>query len=231
MIASPANQMTRPRTTIHLTPGTTNTGTAAIDPQAAALASPVTRQSGASAESETKPSTRRARNRHRDERGFDRRNTGHGMLSAGKVASRWAVAWRHIKMRLIGKLPGSAFKTRLIRRLLGASIGENVGLAYDSYLDPYDPSLITIGDNVLIGYGTKIFVHAFTLTRQRVRPVTIGSNVMIGGFCVIAPGVTIGDGASIAPGTIVSRDVPAGAMAVSNTMQIRKRAADPAPAG
>lgn len=157
------------------------------------------------------------------ERGFDRRNSGHGMLAAGDVASRWAVAWRHIKMRLIGKLPGSRFKSRLIKRLLGVQMGENVGLAYDTYLDPYNPGLITIGDNVLIGYGTKIFVHAFTLNRQRVRPVTIGSNVMIGGFCVIAPGVTIGDGASIAPGTIVSRDVPPGAMAMGNTMHIRKR--------
>ncbi len=212
MLASPANQMTRPRTS----PGLSTTDIVLIaESQSTQVRQP---------QPQPQPTPdRRSERPARDARGFDRRNSGHGMLTAGKVASRWAVAWRHIKMRLISKLPGSAFKSRLIKRLLGVQMGNNVGLAYDTYLDPYDPTLITIGDNVLIGYGTKIFVHAFTLNRQRVRPVTIGDNVMIGGFCVIAPGVTIGDGASIAPGTIVSRDVPAGAMAVSNTMQIRKR--------
>lgn len=156
-------------------------------------------------------------------RGFDRKNTGHGMLHAGQVASRWKVAYRHVLMALLSKLPGSHFKSRMIAKMLGVKMGQNVGLAYGVYLDPYDPSMISFGDNVLVGFGTKIFVHAFTLNRQRVKPVTIGSNVMIGGFCVIAPGVTIGDGASIGPGTIVSRNVPEGAMAMGNVMRIHKR--------
>lgn len=166
------------------------------------------------------PRAKRQQNLHA---GFDRKGTGHGMLEAGNVASRWKVAWRHVFVKLINKLPGCRLKSRLLKRWLGIRMGENVGIAYGCYLDPYDPSMITIGDNVIIGFETKIFVHVFTLNRQRIRPVTIGSNVMIGGFCVIAPGVTIGDGASIAPGTIVSRDVPAGAMVFGNQMRVRKR--------
>ena len=161
--------------------------------------------------------------RSRTAGGFDRKDTGHGILNAGHVASRWKVAYRHVLMVLLGKLPGSHFKSRMISKMLGTPMGKNVGLAYGVYLDPYDPSMISFGDNVLVGFGTKIFVHAFTLNRQRVKPVRIGSNVMIGGFCVIAPGVTIGDGASIAPGTIVSRNVPDGAMAMGNVMRIHKR--------
>ena len=160
---------------------------------------------------------------NRGSKGFDRRNTGHGMLNSSNVASRWKVAARHVLMVLLSKLPGMRLKSRLISRLLGVRMGNDVGLAYGVNLDPYDPSMISFGDNVIVGFGTRIFVHAFTLNRQRVRPVKIGSNVMIGGFCVIAPGVTIGDGASIAPGTIVSRSIPAGAMAVGNVMRIRKR--------
>ena len=156
--------------------------------------------------------------------GIDKRDSGHGMLNAGQVTSRWGVAWRHIVMKLVGKLPGTQFKSNLLRKLLKVRLGEHVGLAYGVYLDPYDPTMISIGDNVIVGFETRIFVHAFTLTRQRVRPVKIGSNVMIGGFCVIAPGVTIGDGASIAPGTIVSRNVPAGAIVTGNEMRVRKRA-------
>lgn len=155
--------------------------------------------------------------------GFDRRHTGNGMLEAGLVASRWKVALRHVLIKVLGKLPGTRFKSRLFARLFGIRMGRDVGLACGVLLDPYDPSLITFGDNVIVGYETRIFVHVFTLDRQRLRPVTIGSNVMIGAFCVIAPGVTIGDGASIAPGTIVSRDVPPGAIAMGNQMRIRKR--------
>jgi acetyltransferase-like isoleucine patch superfamily enzyme len=134
------------------------------------------------------------------------------MLNAGRSASRFRVALRHITVKLLGKLPGTRMKSRLFRRLLGVRLGRDVGLAYGVFLDPYDPSMISIGDNVIIGFDTRIFVHVFTLNRQRIRPVKIGSNVLIGGFCIIAPGVNIGDGATIAPGTIVTRDVPPGAL-------------------
>ncbi len=157
------------------------------------------------------------------DRGFDRRHGGHGMLEAGRVASRWTVALRHIIVKLLNLLPGCRLKSRLLGRLLGIEMGRNVGIAYGCYLDPYAPSMISFGENVIVGFETRIFVHAFTLTRQRLRPVRIGSNVMIGGFCVIAPGVTIGDNASVAPGTIVSRDVPPGALVIGNQMRIRKR--------
>ena len=157
--------------------------------------------------------------------GFDQKNTGHGLLNAGRFSNRWGVAIRHILMKLISKLPGSHFKSRLIRRFLGVTMGENVGIAYAVILDPYDPSMISIGSNVLIGTETRIFVHTFMLNRQRVRPVTIGSNVQIGAFCIIAPGVTIGDRASIAPCTLVSRNVPPGAVVMGNQMHITRRPA------
>lgn len=48
------------------------------------------------------------------------------------------------------------------------------------------------------------------------RPVTIGSDVWIGGGALILPGVTIGDGAIIGAGAVVTRDVAPGATAVGN---------------
>ena len=43
------------------------------------------------------------------------------------------------------------------------------------------------------------------------RPVGIGRNVWIGGGAIILPGITIGDDAIIGAGSVVTRDVPAGA--------------------
>lgn len=43
---------------------------------------------------------------------------------------------------------------------------------------------------------------------DQVRPITIGENVWIGGFSIIFPGVTIGEGSVIAAGSVVIADVP-----------------------
>ena len=39
-------------------------------------------------------------------------------------------------------------------------------------------------------------------------PITIGNDVWISGHSTILPGVTIGDGAVIAAGSVVTKDVP-----------------------
>jgi maltose O-acetyltransferase len=46
--------------------------------------------------------------------------------------------------------------------------------------------------------------------------VVIGANVWIGGGAIILPGVTIGDDAIIGAGSVVTRDVPAGATVMGN---------------
>lgn len=43
----------------------------------------------------------------------------------------------------------------------------------------------------------------------QVRPIIIGNDVWIGANVILLPGITIGDGAIIAAGAVVSRDVPA----------------------
>lgn len=56
------------------------------------------------------------------------------------------------------------------------------------------------------------------------RPVHIGNNVWIGGGAIILPGVTIGDDAVIGAGSVVTRDVAAGAVVVGNPARERQSA-------
>lgn len=50
--------------------------------------------------------------------------------------------------------------------------------------------------------------------------VHIGKNVWIGAGCVILPGVTIGDNTVIGAGSIVTKDIPAGVVAVGNPCRV-----------
>ena len=82
---------------------------------------------------------------------------------------------------------------------------------------------VRIGSDCLIGPRCGIYTpnHAEDITRrkegwERALPVTIGDNVWIGGSVTITPGVTIGDNSIIGAGSVVTRDIPAGMVAVGN---------------
>ncbi|MBI4433128.1 MAG: hypothetical protein HY592_06605 [Candidatus Omnitrophica bacterium] len=90
----------------------------------------------------------------------------------------------------------------LFYRLMGARVGNDVrvntgGLA--------DLSLLEIGDNSVVGGGVALIAHAFERGFLRLEPVKIGKNVTIGLGSIIMPGCEIGDGASIAPCSLLTR--------------------------
>ena len=53
-------------------------------------------------------------------------------------------------------------------------------------------------------------------------PITIGENVWIGCRALILKGVTIGDGAVVAAGAVVTKDVPANCVVAGNPAKIIK---------
>ena len=52
--------------------------------------------------------------------------------------------------------------------------------------------------------------------------ITIGDDVWIGANCVILPGVYIHDGAVVGAGSVVTKDIPANAIAVGNPAKVIK---------
>lgn len=90
----------------------------------------------------------------------------------------------------------------------GAGIGANCSI----------PSGVTIGDHGMIGIDVLMFTNEHRhddLTvpmglqgRTEIQPIVIGNDVWIGSRSLIMKGVHIGDGAIIAAGSVVTRDVP-----------------------
>jgi acetyltransferase-like isoleucine patch superfamily enzyme len=97
---------------------------------------------------------------------------------------------------------------------LGAftSIGKNVFINHAcSFLDLGG---ITIEDNVLIGPRVNLVTESHPLDPEDrkallTKPVTIKRGAWIGAGATILPGVTVGENAVVAAGSVVSRDVPA----------------------
>ncbi|MBO5083551.1 MAG: hypothetical protein J6C18_01570 [Bacteroidaceae bacterium] len=52
------------------------------------------------------------------------------------------------------------------------------------------------------------------------RPITIGENVWLGGNVTVLPSVTIGDRAVIGAGSVVTQDIPADSIPVSNPCRV-----------
>ncbi|WP_166240813.1 acyltransferase [Paenibacillus turpanensis] len=116
-------------------------------------------------------------------------------------------------------------KNWIYRHVLGMKVGKHAAFALMVMPDVFFPERIEVGDNSIIGYNTTILAHEYLIKEYRLGDVKIGSNVMIGANTTILPGVTIGDGAVVAAGSLVHKDVPVGAFVGGNPMQVIREAA------
>jgi maltose O-acetyltransferase len=90
-----------------------------------------------------------------------------------------------------------------------------------------DVARVTIGSNVLFGPSVQIYTatHPISAAERRkwlesARPITIGSDVWVGGGAIICPGVTIGEGTVIGAGSVVTKSIPPGVVAAGNPCRV-----------
>ncbi len=130
--------------------------------------------------------------------------------------------------------PLSCRLKRALMRWRGASVGANPKIWRDVWIDDYrnlsigrDVSIsksvmmvcigqVTIGDEVMIGYGSQIITaghrippagESMRFSGLDVAPVAIGDGAWLGAGAIVLPGVTVGEGAVIAAGAVVTKDV------------------------
>ena len=93
--------------------------------------------------------------------------------------------------------------------LMGPIFGPKSRSCYFTEPRVLDPSLVEIGRNVVIGFGSSISGHVQLRDAVVIKRTTIEDNVVIGGHSVIFGGVhlkagsMIGAGAIVLPGTVV----------------------------
>src|ERR1700757_3131295 len=109
---------------------------------------------------------------------------------------------------------------------LNISLGAGVFLNFNCVI--LDVVAVSIGDKTQIGPSVQIlaadhprYPAARAAGLEFGRPVSIGRNVWIGGGAIILPGVSIGDEALMGAGSVVTRNIPAGAVAFGNPARMR----------
>lgn len=99
------------------------------------------------------------------------------------------------------------------------SIGDHVNVNRDCFINAAGG--VTIGDWAMLGPRVVIYSqnHAIdrldvpiSLAAEERAPVVIGADVWLGAAAMVMPGVTIGEGAVVAAGAVVTHDVPSRAV-------------------
>jgi maltose O-acetyltransferase len=105
--------------------------------------------------------------------------------------------------------------------VVGARTFVNFGLV------ALDVAPITIGDDVQVGPRVQLLTPTHPLDPEPRRakweaaePITVESNVWLGGGVIVCPGVTIGADTVVAAGAVVTRDLPAGVVAVGSPARV-----------
>lgn len=131
-------------------------------------------------------------------------------------------AAQHIAKQLFGKVQGCYLEPDFY-----CDYGFNIELGARFYANHHcvmlDAAPIRIGDDVMLGPAVQLYTVTHPLDAalrqtgiEQAKPITIGNRVWIGGGAIILPGVTIGDDAVIAAGSIVTKDVLAAAVVKGN---------------
>ena len=92
-----------------------------------------------------------------------------------------------------------------------------------------DVNKVKFGENVLIGPNCSFYTATHPLEAELRnkgleygKPIEVGNNVWIGGNVTVLPGVKIGDNSVIGAGSVVTKDIPEGVLAVGNPCRVVK---------
>lgn len=135
-----------------------------------------------------------------------------------------------VRASILKELFGSAGAGVWLQPPFFCDYGTNIHLGEKVYFNfncvILDVCEVRIGARTLFAPAVQVYTATHPLdaelrkTRELGKPVTIGSDVWVGGGVIILPGVTIGDRAVIGAGSVVTRNIPPGVLAVGNPCRV-----------
>ena len=170
--------------------------------------------------------------------GFNYSEEEYGDVSLWRVIKQFFknIHLKHLE-KMLDRFYLEPFAPRKLRpiliRKMGCHVGKNTFFGDYVRMDTSYADMIYIGDYTHITSGCRLLCHQRDLTGYckgdnaaelgyRTGEIHIGKGVMVGMETLIMPGVTIGDGAIIGAGSIVTQDIPAWTIAPGRPASVVK---------
>lgn len=132
---------------------------------------------------------------------------------------------------ILRKILGKAGKNIWVEQPFFCDYGYNITAGDNLFLNHncqiLDCTKVQFGDNVFVAPNCCLSTAGHPLDSQQrntglefAKPIVIGDNVWIGASVTIIPGVTIGNDTVIGAGSVVTKDIPSGVIAVGNPCRV-----------
>lgn len=121
-----------------------------------------------------------------------------------------------------------------ILRRMGCKVGKGCFIGDYVRIDTSHTDMITIEDNVSIASGSRLLCHQrdfsdfcvgddYMKLGYVVKPIVLKKGCLVGMESFVMPGVTIGEGAIVGAGSLVTKDIPAWTIAAGRPAKVLKQ--------
>lgn len=170
--------------------------------------------------------------------GFNYSEEEYGDVSLWKVSGKF---FGNIRLKFLeGMLDWSILepieprKLRpFILRRMGCKVGKGCFIGDYVRIDTSHTDMITVEDNVSIASGSRLLCHQrdfsdfcvgddYMKLGYVVKPIVLKKGCLVGMESFVMPGVTIGEGAIVGAGSLVTKDIPAWTIAAGRPAKVLK---------
>lgn len=171
--------------------------------------------------------------------GFNYSEEEYGNVSISKVFSKFfGNIWRKRLEKMMDwpiLHPVNPRKVRpMLMRMMGCKVGKECFIGDYVRIDPGHADMITLEDHVSVAAGCRLLCHQRDFSNYCVgddymdlgyivKPIVLKKGCLIGMESFVMPGVTIGEGAIVGAGSLVTKDVPAWTVATGRPAKVIKQ--------
>ena len=170
--------------------------------------------------------------------GFNYSEEAYGQVSIFQVIGKF---FHNIRLKRLGNMmdwailePIAPRKVRpAIMRKMGCHVGKGCFIGDHVKIDSGHADMITLEDGVSIAGGTRLLCHQrdffnyyvgsdYNKLGYIVKPIVLKKGCLIGMESFVLPGVTVGEGAIVGAGSLVTKDIPAWTIATGRPAKVVK---------